>query len=372
MKRYMKTLAILVALICAVCAALAAPGILRNYRNRKMIEAVVQESRTPEEAARSYLAYRVKLAPTSVGPVSDEYVKALADDAVCLLDKLAFTSGEPEPVLTAELPPLVTCSNSEEAERYDAAMKLYDREFQEWAALHKLWEQNKSTRGNYVSIVRQFRWEGDKLAVERTEFSFKPNLRHYVDTLNLKLVSVQIGMFKYYMSWLNTTPDQFLQQPLDCVKDPHGVCIKQADGRACLLLSPLAQAVTEANKRMVEAGKGQIEPTECFRSNLTEAVAYAATSGAGCGIASRNAGMNLPGRSFHTMGLAMDLADESQAKDFLMDVGMVCEFIPGQPKHCSLGEDPNSRTRLRLHELRKTVKGTKDILEAAKEFKDYL
>lgn len=287
MKQYRK--AILIALATFACilvmgAIRAVPKILQDRRNNAMIEAAANDRRSPEEAARDYLTYRAKVLPNAVGEITDIRVKAIANDATCLLGKMGITD------------------------------KTYIQ---------------PDTRALATANIKHLKGSG-------------------------------------LLGWLHASAEELLSEPLDCVKDGDGNCMKQPDGRACLLRASLASAVTKANSLMAKAGEGQIKPLNCYRSNLSEAVMYVANSGKGCDTTGAHPGLSLPGSSFHEMGLSIDLANSGQAKDVLLDVGMVCDFIPDDSGHCALGEASLSAIRLRIHAMRKTLNEFKEAYKEAK------
>jgi|GEM_PF-4420814 len=351
MKLNMKVLIPLLVAFC-VCGGLLAPRTIRNYKNGRAVGSVLYGKQTAEEVALRYLTAQSKsFSPYTSGKLNDVAIKKTASTAVELLSRMGFTADQPEPIRPSEPFPPSSTASPEEIESHEADVKVYKRQMREWNILRDIWSENARSRSHRVLRLRQFHWSGEELTADTAEYIFAENVANHVASDKRKLAVSLIDKMKtdIPLSWLTTSADELLKSELDCVKNVKGECIKQADGQACLLLAPLAEAVTEANARMFEAGKGQIEPTGCYRSNLTQAVAYCAFQGSPCTPSnSRGGGYQLPGESYHLMGLSMDLVNRKQAESFLLDVGMACGFITNDSEHCALGEASPDYMRMRL------------------------
>lgn len=99
MKRSHKQLIVtfLIALLGTTALTIAGLRITKDFLNRKMVEAVAHDQRTPEEVVNNYLAYRAKLLPKSADKVTEGRVRKIAEDAACLLKKQRISEQHPRP-----------------------------------------------------------------------------------------------------------------------------------------------------------------------------------------------------------------------------------------------------------------------------------
>lgn len=268
------------------------------------------DTRTPEEMTRAYLTYRAKIAPKAVGEITDAKVKAIADNAVCLLNQMGHPLG-------------------------DAYQGKKKKEHKRESNEYFIDNHNPKEPRKYVHRPNIYGYVFEDM-VPRAEATIG-DLRKGKDT-------------KDFLKWFTWEPSEFLEQPLECVHSFEGPCIKTYDGSDCLLVAGLARAVTRANLAMHDDKKGQIIPMACYRNDLHQAVAFAGNSGEGCKPEGAHPGLMLPGNSYHGMGLAMDLSNQSEAEDYLAEVGVSCGFIKGDEGHCSFAEQSmngNLRSKLK-------------------------
>ncbi len=121
-------------------------------------------------------------------------------------------------------------------------------------------------------------------------------------------------------------------------------------GRDCLLVKPLAEAVTKANRMMHDDGKGEIRPMTCWRSNLQQSMLWTHIPSKGARLPGKKLSdfekliktriaVGFPGLSNHEQGLAMDVSNRRAAEPYLAAVaGMMCDFIKNDNDHCSIAE----------------------------------
>lgn len=158
-------------------------------------------------------------------------------------------------------------------------------------------------------------------------------------------------------TWEGTTKEDH-QVFLEAIKNKDEAALKavRSKGRECLLVKPLADAVTQANAWMHRALEGQflreIYPYVCYRNNLQQAMLWAWLPGKGHRLPSRGGkdsflsrltkkrvAVTPPGRSKHEQGLAMDVWNWQAAQPYLVaKAGMICKHVPDDDPHCSIAE----------------------------------
>lgn len=234
---------------------------------------------------------------------SDATVESIAHNAVCLLNQMGNPLGDSyEP------------KNEKDPKKAD-----YKRESNDFFIdMHDPKDPKKYV---YRSNIRSYPYEKLPFLAESTINDLKKNK----DTND-------------FLKWFTYDTKEFLDAPLACVRGFDGNCIKTWEDTDCLLLEPLADAVSRANLAMHDDGKGEIKPMLCYRNDLHQAIAFVGIGGKGCKVVGAHPGLMLPGSSFHTLGLAMDLANQGEAEAYLTEIGVACGFIRGDEGHCSFGE----------------------------------
>jgi len=281
----------------AVFAVLALAGrcsydIYKNHRN--------PDGRSAEEITRVLLPVRFKLNGDKSVP-SEAQIKAMANDALCLLNKMGNPNGD----------------------AYTGADKK---------------EHKRETTDSYIYDPKPGRIKSNKYLYGSNTSSYTLDSRIDNTVASIKQQKSDPDL-KETMEWFTWEPDEFLKMPLACVRDSNNDCIKTWEGTDCLMVAPLAEAATRADLEMERAGKGKLNPIVCFRNNLHQAAEFVMITGKGCKTEGQRDGLMLPGDSHHGMGLvAMDLANQEQASEYLAKVGISCGFIAGDKGHCSFGE----------------------------------
>lgn len=306
-------------------------GLIKGHMN--------PDTRNPEEMTRSYLEGRHKMAPKIVGEITVPKVKAIAQNAVCLLNQMGHPLGDNyDPKLSKD--PKAPKKKNYKRESDDF---FFDR-------------HDPKSPQKYVYMSNIYGYPHEKLPF-MAESTIKLNKMH-PDT-------------KEFMEWFTEEPKEFLKEPLECVKSYEGPCIKTWDGSDCLLLAPLAKAVTGANLAMHDDKKGQIIPMACYRNDLHQAVAFVSNNAQGCKEIVGRPGLMLPGNSFHGLGLAMDLANQGEAEDYLVQINVLCGFIHGDEAHCSFGEQSMNQFAGRLRaKLNKWKDRWKDLKKGVRFFRE--
>lgn len=252
--------------------------------------------RSPEKEAQAYMSHRARLHPKATGPVTRKRVKNLTDYAMCLKDKLGYPSS---------------------------------------TDIH-----------SFISRVGE--GEPDK-------FSYHQNTDTYVidkffdDTTGTIMKQKTNANTEDTLAWLTFHPQDFLNEPLDCVKNKEDACFKTWDGNECLLLRPLAEAVGEANKEMFQTENEQMDFIVCTRTDFQQVLAWSSGlglplgyhAGKECPISGTYPGRVHPGNNHHGMGLGLDLANQKKAVKYLAKIGVACSptsYFVVEEGHCALGD----------------------------------
>lgn len=253
--------------------------------------------RSPKEESHTYISYRARLHPKATGSVTKERVQNLTDYAICLKKALGY--------------PEVAGPES------------------------------------FISQV------GQGMPVK---LDFHPNTSTYVIDKFFESTAKTIAKQKAdtatqgTLTWLSDEDSQqLLDQPLDCVKDKDDKCLKTWEGVECLLLRPLAEAVSGANRDMYQAENEEMDIIVCTRSDFQQVMAWSSVlglplgyhAGKQCPITGYYPGRAHPGNNHHAMGLGLDLANQKKALKYLAKIGVACSPTPFaviEEGHCALGD----------------------------------
>lgn len=264
------------------------------------------DEHSPEEDARSFITYRHKLHPERVGAITDERVKNIENGALCLNNLLGYPK-----------------------------------------------EQGANRADSFICQPGQSQPMKFVLQNNTQTYVWDKFFQKTVDAISAQKAQPDTKDTMEWFVWED--PAEFLGQPLACVKGKDNSCLRAWDGNDCLLLGPLAKVVNQANREMIKAGNGQMEPITCFRNDFEQIVAWSVylynfrTSEAAFGLRSRSdcrvsgraPGRIFPGNNLHGMGLALDLANLPEAKEYLAKYGIACSSSPFEiieEGHCAFGD----------------------------------
>lgn len=379
-----------------------------------VIDRMNPDTRDAEEMTRDVLNYRRRLDSKTTGTVSDERVKQVAEEATCQMKLMQFWDSEepkePEPPkkvgegLVAEL-------------KFRHAKKYYPLALKYHPTRLALWKANNESRGKFVFVPGRLpdNPTEEEMKKKAGKYLYMDNIHGYVMRARLKLIA---GQFYHYqeneywqrqLGWVNKgfkeymksakPPESdskkakrewkqnlfkeylinvYLEKLLVCPRKVDGSCMQTWDGttskedankgKDCLLVEPLAEAVTRANQRMHKAKKGEIQPMICYRNNLHQAVLFVSIAGEGCSLEGSRPGITLPGTSSHGLGLAMDVRNWREAQVYLAaEAGMMCDYVKDDDAHCSIAEIKLTKRLIVRKRILDAKADGRDIKEFLKE-----
>lgn len=390
-----------------LCAVMIAGRLVKST----IIDKMNPDTRDATEMCRDYLSYRGRQFPKQTGAITDEKVQACVEETTCMMKLMQFWESDP-PVKPE--PPKMEGEGLRARFKFERRKRNYPAALRLFPIREKLWKGNNESRGDFVFLAGKKGSTTEENQKQAAKYIYLDNLHGYALQFRYDLASGMLRQLKDHKYWKEATSwywrdynafkkdqskpegktdkqwedevfkewvDDFLQEPLACPRKVDGSCIQTWDGttskedadqgRDCLLIRPLAEAVTRANQKLFDKKKTQIQPLVCYRSNLHQTVAFVQNNGIGCSLEGERSGLSAPGNSHHGLGMAMDLASWKHAELFLAtEVGMSCDFIKGDEGHCSFGEaGPHGRVLRKQIVLVAKAKGG-DIIDIGKKAKE--
>jgi|GEM_PF-2975467 len=278
------------------------------------------DTRTPEDAAMSWCLSRQPLMGKDGSACTKEWASNTGKTAVCVLNQMGFPQGD----------------SYEGKGKKTHTRETLDSFVDTHLAGHPQKYVKSSLPDQYLAdnlVDREVEVLTRELQNSKTKNSLKWFSEEFEDYKS-RTGKSSPGTFKEFVT-------AYRSETLACMRDYNGDCIKMKDGRYCYLLSKLAQRLNLVQIKMHEDGKGQMEPTECSRTNLQQAVAYVDIGQQGCKVTTsrpNNRAVVLPGNSYHETNQAFHLKDWKTAEPYLAEIGVACDAVDGDPGHCSFGE----------------------------------